>query len=130
MLITAGCIQSQRVPGDPVYDRIRIHVEADPQLEPGQQVEIPLGGGQSIRVYKRPEITEYDIARHSLREIPDGGTILELVLTQGGRDILESLTSRHVGRRLVLIVGGQVVGVMPIEGPVRDGRILLQSGGR
>lgn len=127
-LIAAGCISSRPVPGDPVYDRIRVHIEADPQLQPKEQVEIPLGGGRSIRVYEKPEITEYDIERHSLHKLPDGSSVLELTLTESGREILEGLTSRHVGRRLALVVEGQVVGIMPIEGPVRDGRILLRSG--
>ncbi len=127
LALLAGCISSRPVPTKQMFSSIRIHVEADPALEPKNQIELPIAGGRTIRVYRSAEITEYDIASHRILRLPDGSTALELVLTEEGAEILEGLTARHIGERLVLVVNDQVVAVMPIRGPIRGGRLLLRS---
>ena len=116
-----GCSSSKKI------DRAdalapRFHVEAGPGA-PGVPVVLPVSDAR-IRVTPQPVLTEYDVTRV---ELVSGGVApaLRFELTPAAAQALERLSATSAGRRLVLVIRGEAVGVRVLEEPITDGRVVV-----
>ena len=56
-----------------------------------------------------------------------GRTTVDIELTQSGGELMAAATSKNVGRRLAIVVGGAAISVPTIQTPITGGRVEVSG---
>lgn len=67
------------------------------------------------------------VAEAQVGTSPDGRPVVELTLTPEGRNRLAALTRANIGRRLAVVVNGDVVAASIIGAEMADGRVMIDG---
>lgn len=120
-VVGSGCASNRA--GGPVYVA-RFHLETAANMPAPWSLPMVLPrSGIELPVVRNPVLTEADLANVELVRV-DLGLCLLFQFTESGARQLFQVTGGGVGRRLVLAVNGQPVGVRVIDGPVMNGQWL------
>lgn len=120
-LALAAC---QQVPKAPAYQPLvaRLFLETRPG-EPGIGVRLPVSG-VVVNVATKPVIVEYDVRSAEVARVELGECLLLQVSPAAARDLYR-LSVSALGRRLVLMLNDEPVGVHRIERALSDGVIAV-----
>ena len=120
-VIGTGC--ASRKPPEPMFIA-RFHLETSPNLPAPWAVPMVLPRSEiSLAVVRNPVLTEADLANVELVQV-DLGLCLLFQFTENGARQLFQVTGGAMGRRLILAVNGQPIGVRVIDAPVMNGQWL------
>lgn len=78
--------------------------------------------GTQLFVDPQPILLEWDFRDVSLLPTRDGPAFSFVLTPEAGRD-LSRVSTNNIGRRLVIVINQQVLGVAPIGRPMSDGVI-------
>ncbi len=95
-------------------------------VESGQEgsvVTMPVSGVR-IQVNPKATLTEYDLVSVEVAEV-ELGKCLQFTLTHTASRIFYQASVMNQGRRLVLMVDGDAIGLRRIDGPISDGVIYI-----
>ncbi len=84
--------------------------------------------GKNVFIEKIPTISERDVAAFRSYSASDGSYGALLELNDHGRLALETLSTEHRGRMLLVLVNGRAVTELMVDRAVSDGRLYLASG--
>jgi hypothetical protein len=86
-----------------------------------RSMQVPLPGKNNAMVVgARPVLTEFDFRGVKVVEV-EMGRALMFGTTASGRYKLMRLTTPNIGKRLLLVVDGEPIGVRVIDGSLQDG---------
>jgi len=85
----------------------------------GSIVTMPVSGAR-IQVNPTAVLTEFDIESVSVAEV-EMGPCLQFTLTRLASRTFYQATANNQGRRMILVINGQPIGLKRIERPVADG---------
>lgn len=104
---------------------LRIHVQATAQAQRNQLMPITLvDPPQVIMVYKKPVLTEQDIA--SAETLPGGKALI--IFSEKGKKALEQTTKNHAGAILAILCNNRLAYAPVIDVVLTDGRIIVPDG--
>ena len=119
-LLLAGC-QHRRAPEAPTaVARFLIETETD---SAAVVVTLPTSGVR-VRAVPKPVITEFDLTGVVEVQV-DLGRCLLFQLTPAATRDLYRLSAQNLGRRLVLLINGQALGVRVIDRPLEAGMLFI-----
>lgn len=122
-ILSATTACQSRKPQEPIFVA-RFHLETAPNLPAPWAVPMELPrSGTTLAVVRSPVLTETDLANVELVQVELGLCLLFQFTEFGARNLFQ-VTGGNLGRRLVLAVNGQPVGVRIIDGPVSNGNWL------
>jgi hypothetical protein len=123
LLIAAGLslMACRQVAPAPTASGVRLFVETH---EPGGAEWTLPQSGVKIRCAAEPVATTEDLSAVEVVSLGLGEALL-LQLNPHGQDALTAHQANAPGRRLVLVVNDRALGVVRLEHPVTDGRIVL-----
>jgi hypothetical protein len=120
-LFFAACQQTPKAsPYVPLVARLFLETRAG---EAGSPVRLPVSG-VTINVSAKPVIVEYDVRNAEAARVDLGPCLLLQVSPAAARDLYR-LSVSAMGRRLVLVLNDEPVGVHRIEQALADGTILV-----
>lgn len=101
----------------------QVYIEARPRVarESTIPVQLPLSGTR-IFLDPQPILLEWDFRDVTLLPTRDGPAFNFVLTPDAGRD-LGRISTNNVGRRLVIVINQNVLGVAPIGRPMTDGVI-------
>jgi hypothetical protein len=100
----------------------RFYLEAG-ETEAGVPVVMPRTDLR-VRVLPQPVLSEYDVRNVELAEV-EMGRCLQFEFSGSAADALRRLSAQHPGRRVVLVLDGEPIGVRVLDEPLPDGRLLV-----
>ncbi len=101
----------------------RFLVEVGERDSYAANVQLPISGAR-ISVGSEAVLSEYDIVDVKIAEV-EYGRCLQFVLTRSASRDFYKTTTMNQGRRLVLLINGQAMGVRIIDRPIGDGVIFM-----
>ena len=121
LLAFTACQQAPKAaPYEPLV--ARLFLESRPG-EAGIPLRLPVSG-VIVNVAAKPVIVEYDLRAAEVARVDLGECLLLRVTPAAARDLYR-LTAAAPGRRLVLVLNDEPVGVHRIEQALADGLILV-----
>lgn len=121
ILALTACQQtSKQPPYEPLVARLFLETRPD---EAGITVRLPVSG-VSVNVAAKPVLVEYDLRNAETARVDLGPCLLLQVSPAAARDLYR-LSVSAVGRRLVLLLNDEPVGVHRIEQALAEGTILV-----
>ena len=82
---------------------------------------------RTFAVVARPTLDSSAIRRTAVRQLPDG-LVVELSLSDAGRDAFAAVTRQVVGQKLAIIVDGVVSSAPIVMGEIGGGRLYISVG--
>lgn len=133
VFVLSGCNTARKKNPEPekIY-LTRFYLEADQQVPPNltTRVKMPLSETEVV-VGSRPFLTESNIVNVELVQVEvgppeaaDTALALAFYFDRNGTSAFFPLTANNVGKRILLTINSQPVGLMPIQGPVSTGEWL------
>ncbi len=89
----------------------------------GSMVTMPVSGAR-IQVNPTAVLSEYDLENVSVAEV-ELGQCLQFTLTHRASRIFYQASASNQGKRIVLVVNGQALGLQRIDRPVSDGILYV-----
>lgn len=121
LILLTACQQAPKhSPYKPLVARLHLETRSG---EGGVPVRLPLSG-VTIRVGTKPVLVESDLRGAEVARVELGACLLLQVAPAAAHDLCR-LTAARPGRRLVLMLNGQPLGVHRIEQALADGVILV-----
>lgn len=110
-------------------DGIRPGLQLTPASEaPSDEFTIPVQvDGHTLFRPEGTGLLRTDLLSIGKKALPDGESSIEMQMTPLGSLKLAAITSRHAGRRLLLLVDARAITDPVIPGPVEDGRFSLRQ---
>ena len=122
MLLLFGCATTG--PGFE-YERTlaRFVLEQDSRETYAKVVELPVSKAR-IPIEPKASLSEFDIVDVEVAEIELGQCLL-FSLTRAAAMDLYRISAQNIGKRMVLFIDGQPIGVRKIDGPIAEGALYI-----
>ncbi|MDX1519937.1 MAG: hypothetical protein R3318_07410, partial [Gammaproteobacteria bacterium] len=79
-------------------------------------------------VYTDPLVADYHVAEaFKFNDPVSNNIVVDIILTDEGREIFSGYTRENPERRLALVVDGKILSVIVIRSPIENGRIRIQG---
>ena len=82
-------------------------------------------GKATMFVEKRAPLTDRDVDKVRRSKLADGKPAIDLMLDQTAALALEDITSKNIGRRMAVLVGGKIVLAPTIKERIEGGHMTL-----
>lgn len=105
------------------FMRARFLVEAPPGDEYAAIVTLPVSRIQ-VPVKGEAIVSEFDFAAIEMAEV-ELGKCLVFVLKPTAARAFYQLSASNLGKRLVLVINGEPIGVRRINNPIADGKVYI-----
>ena len=129
LLCTFGPVESARAAAECPHSKIRPGIEFSVALESTKSGRTLQFEGQSFTLPNRADIDSKDIERIELTEdaAPLGTPhkVVAFTLTKAGTKKLATLTEKHFGRALVVVLAGEAISAPTIRSAISEGRFFL-----
>lgn len=116
-----GCQTAKTLPED--FIKARFTLETHSADTYAALVTLPVSQVR-IRVLSESILSEYDYASIELAKLELGNCLLFTLKPAAARELYR-ISVGNQGKRLVLLLNGQPMGVRRIDGPIADGRVYV-----
>jgi hypothetical protein len=105
---------------------VQIHL-VDESAGPGALRKVVRASGETLALERRHLLDERDVASASFG--PDGasGHSIEIVLTLAGAGTLAKITAQNLGRRLAIVISGELLVAPVIRTPIASGKVQVSG---
>lgn len=114
-----GCQEAEKTP-----DLIEFRLAED---EPGEGLtEMIMSGPEDQKFYVHEEVmlSSKDIAEATVEKLPTGAQI-SVVMTELGAEKLARLTRNNIGKRVAMLIRGELASAPTIRDEIREGRAVI-----
>ncbi len=119
--LATGLARGQPAPTAPL--RVTFHLASADSL--AGWARLPAAGGQEYYVSPEVLLDQRSIAAASARAGERGHWIVDVTMNAAGAQLLAAVSQEHVGRRLGIVVNGQLMNAPVIRSPITGGRACI-----
>jgi preprotein translocase subunit SecD len=122
-LLVAGCGAGLGSVTQPGTSKLELRLIAATEAD-GFKVQT-WDGKVTMTVEKLAPLNDRDVESVKLRKLPDGSPAIDIQLDQTAALTLEDITTKNVGRRMAILVGGKIVTAPTIKEKIAGGQMTV-----
>ncbi len=122
-LLQIGCSTTKGVGFDYERTLARFVIEQDARESYAKIVELPVSKAR-IPIQPRASLSEFDIVNVEVAQLELGQCLLFSLTRSAAMDFYR-ISAQNIGKRIVLLLNGQPIGVRRIDGPIAEGTLYI-----